>query len=248
MRLGPVEEFQGLMLADCVEWHGSIAAIVGRNGAGKSRLLQAIAENKIGVSQADVTKSLGPVLHLTMDKLQPGLIFGFDSVQHAHDAKLAAALYTANRGKFHAEPQRSIETIGRPGMAASQQRVNIYLVADVVSRAGIALRKDVNQLDEQDVADHFTSAPVTNLGSLNVTAIMLAYWDRLEQNFVNEARNDRHGAGLPHWTHEQFETRFGPPPWGVFNESEIGFGRALPDSRRMSANSTWSGSKHSLAP
>lgn len=227
MHLVTIEEWQGLKLSAHVEVPDTIAAIVGRNGAGKTRLLQAIMDGKVDAVVDGAAIPRHRIVHLTMDKLQPSLVFGFDPVQHRNDTRHAMAQYAANRGKFHVEPRKSIEAIGGHGMSTLQTRVNIHQVAHIASAASSALGKDINALEEQDIADYFASASVAGLGSLNVTSTMLAYWHRREQNFEHEYRNAKHAADLPYWTPEQFEARFGSPPWDVFNQ----FLRSVLDGR-----------------
>lgn len=217
MHITSIQEFQGLKLTTQVSLGCNIAAIIGRNGAGKSRLLQAIAEGKVQVELNSEAIPRERIQLLTMDQLQPSLTFGFDRLQHRDGQKQAVAQYVANRGKFNIDPKKSIELIGHQGMMGRNNHVNIHVVAHVVSRASDATGKDVNALDEQDVTDHFSSTPMA-MGSLNVTATMLAYWDHLEQNEFHEFRNTKYGESLSYWEANEFKARFGPPPWDVFNE------------------------------
>lgn len=218
MNLTSVEEFQGLKLRSDVKVGSKIAAIVGRNGAGKTRLLQAIANRKIIVMIDGEELHGSRILHLSMDRLQPHLLSGFDPVQHRTDIGIAKAFYASNRGKFNIDPRKSTEVIGHEVGMGRRTQVTAHQVAHIVSRASSELGKDVNELEEEDVADYFHSAPVMGLGALNVTETMLAYWHRREQNQLHEFRNARYGPHLSYWSPEEFELRFGPPPWEVFNE------------------------------
>ena len=47
MHFGAVQEYQGLKFHSEVRSDTNIAAVVGRNGAGKTRLLKGIAEGKV---------------------------------------------------------------------------------------------------------------------------------------------------------------------------------------------------------
>ncbi|MDR3413570.1 MAG: ATP-binding protein [Formivibrio sp.] len=211
------EEFHGFKLVSGVDLGGNIAAIVGRNGSGKSRLLHAIYEGKANVTLNNGVIPRGRIVHLTMDKLQPSLTFGFDQVQHRQDVNSAIAQYNANRDKFLADPLKTIESFGHPRMGG-RSAFNISSLAHIASTASLALHKDVSALDDQDIADFILAAPMMSLGSLNVTATMLAYWDRLELNKYHEYRNEKYAEKLPYWPPTEFEARFGPAPWDVFNE------------------------------
>lgn len=218
MHLISVEEFQGFKLTSDTQVGSKIAAIVGRNGAGKTRLLQAIVNRKVIVKIDDQEVHGSRILHLSMDRLQPNLVFGFDPIQHRTDIGIIKAFYASNRGKFHIDPEKSLQAIEHEVGMGRRSQVNAYQIAHIVSRASLELCKDANQLDEEDVADYFNSAPVMGLGTLNVTATMLGYWHRREQNELHEFRNKQYGTRLSYWAPEEFESRFGPPPWDVFNE------------------------------
>lgn len=217
MRFGSVNEFQGLKFTTNVESNTNIAAIIGRNGAGKTRLLKAIAEGKIQVFVNDAVVPQGGIRYLAMDQLQPGLVFNFDALQHREQQRQAVVQYGTHKGKFKIDPAQSIAAIGHQGMGG-RMNVNIHLVAQVASRASQVLGKDVNELDDVDIADFFSDGALMAMGSLNVTATMRAYWDRLEQNELHEFRNKTYHEQNPYWLPEEFRARFGPPPWEVFND------------------------------
>lgn len=217
MQLTSVEDFLGLKLAQPVELKSNIVGIVGRNGSGKTRLLQAIATGKVRATIEGQTVPPDRILSLPVDRLQPSLVFGFDPVRHRDELRQAAALYEAHRGKFHADAAKSLAQIG-PQSAGRMSQVNTHQLVHVVSAAGAALEKDVNSLTQDDIVDFYAAAPVSAMGSLNVTATILAYWDRIEKNGEHEFRNAKYGSSLPFWTPVEFESRFGPPPWMVLNE------------------------------
>ena len=217
MQLIQTDEHKGLKLKADVLLEGKVVAVVGRNGAGKSRLLEAIVEGKIRVLTGSDAIPRTQIQHLTTERLQPGFAFGFDPVKHKADVESATVLYGQHRGKFHIDPQLAASTLGNVG-GRMGQGVNGHVLAHAVVAASRATGKDVNGLDEQDVADFFSASAVTQLGTLNVTATMLEYMGRQEENDFNQYRNDRDGSSHPYWTVEEFKTRFGPPPWDSLNE------------------------------
>jgi ABC-type dipeptide/oligopeptide/nickel transport system ATPase component len=218
MRFDSVEEFQGLKFTTTVHSESNIAAIIGRNGSGKTRLLRAIAEGKVRAFVNDAVVSQDRIRLLTVNELQPNLVFGFDPLHHREQQRQAVGQYHTHKGKFKIDPQQSVATIGQTGMLGMRVQVNIQQVAHVVSRASRALGKDVNDLADNDIVDFFSDGALMAMGSLNVTATMRAYLDRLEQNEYYEFRNKTYNEQHPHRSHEEFRARFGPPPWEVFND------------------------------
>ena len=216
MHFGAVQEFQGLNFTTDVCSHSNIAAVVGRNGTGKSRLLKAIAERKIEVFVDGAPVQPGAGRLLTSNDLNPGLMFNFDALQHREQQRQAVASYNEHRGKFDIDPQRSINVLG--SAHAGRRAINIAQLAQAVSRAARTLGKDANQLENVDIEDYFSGADFMAMGSLNVVGIARAYVARLEQNQQNEFRNHRYQEQNRCWTTEQFVVRFGPPPWDLLNE------------------------------
>jgi ABC-type branched-subunit amino acid transport system ATPase component len=218
MRFGSVQEFQGLKFETTVQSETGIAAIVGRNGAGKTRLFKAIAEGKVQVFVNEALVPQSGIRLLTINELQPGLIFAFDALQHREKQRQAVALYGVHRGKFKADPQQTISAIGSIGMPHRGGTVSIQQLAKLASHASQTLGTDINALTDADISDFFSDAAMVAMGSLNVTATMRTYWDRLEQNDFNEFRNKTHGEQRPYWPPEAFRARFGPPPWDLLND------------------------------
>ena len=217
MQFGAVQEFQGLSFTTDVRSDSNIAAIVGRNGAGKSRLLKAIAERKVEVFLNGAIVPQGAVRLATLNDLQPGLMFNFEVTQHREQRLQAIALYNNYRGKFSRDPQQSVAAIGNHPNAG-RSMTNIGQVALAASRASTALGKDVNALDDTDFGDYFSGAEFMAMGSLNVTGTIRAYVERLDRNRENEYRNHQYGETNRCLTDAQFRDRFGPPPWELLND------------------------------
>lgn len=219
MQFGAIEAFQGLKFETDVSAGGSIAAIIGRNGAGKSRLLQAISEGKVEVllDGAVVTRDATRLLRL--NEFQPNLNAGYDPIQQRERRSQAVALYNAYKGKFNLHPLLSVQAIGNPQhLPGRNVQIDIPQLAQVVSTASRELGRDPNDLANDDISDYLSGSGFSGMGTLNVTGVVRAYWDRLEDNNVSEYRNAVHGEDRPHWKPQQFVERFGPPPWEALNE------------------------------
>ena len=107
MHFGAVQDFLGLNFTTEVRSDSNIAAIVGRNGAGKSRLLQAISDRKVEVFVNGAVVQPGATRLWTPSQLQPGLTFTFDPVQHREQRLQAIALYNSNKKSSALTPSRA---------------------------------------------------------------------------------------------------------------------------------------------
>jgi energy-coupling factor transporter ATP-binding protein EcfA2 len=216
MKIDQVEEHKGLKIKACELLETKVIAIVRRNGAGKSRLFEAIAEGKIKIAIAHDEIPRLQIQHLTGEKLQPNFILGFNSVQHKANIESTKAAYRHHCGKFLPDLQQTINLLG-PIIGRMQLGVNTHTLANTVITASHATGKDVNALNDQDIVDAYSSE-MSQLGTLNVTTTILEYIERQEQNDFNEFRNKRYAKSFLYRTDEEFKSRFGPPPWDVLND------------------------------
>ena len=220
MRIGPLKEleFQGLRITATAESESNIAAIIGRNGSGKTRLLNAIVQGRVPVFVNGAVVPQDRILLLTLNELQPTLVFDFDPLLHLKQQQQAVELYRARIGRFRSDWRRSYAAVGPTGLPNHLTEVGTAQLAHVVSRASRVLGKDVNDLSDEDIADFWSEAELMHMGSLNVTSTMQAYLKQKENNDFYEFRNEKYGEQHPYRSPEEFRLRFGPPPWEMFNE------------------------------
>lgn len=209
------DEFHGLKLVGPIDLGTDIAIVIGRNGAGKTRLLQAIVDGKIAVSRRGIL--VAPNL-IKLNQLQPNLIFGFDPLVHRDSQAQAKLFYRGASEKFCDNPQDTISALSQPGLNMGRRGVNIGALAHAASRASQVTGKPVTELNEQDIADFYSASSIAQLGALSVTAIIREYMQRQRDNEFNSYMNDKHGTSHPYYLPAEFATRYGPPPWEVFNE------------------------------
>lgn len=217
MKFGVVEEFQGLKFTSAVTAEESIVAVIGRNGAGKTRLLRAIAEGRAKVADGGEEIPPSAIRLMTLADLQPSLVFGFDPLQHQEQLRQAVQGYHQLKGRFQRDPYATLAAIGS-SFGAHISRIAPVHLAFAVSRAAKELGKDPNELADDEVMDYLRPDEIQSFGVLNVSAALLAYFERQEKNDYAEFRNNRYGESNPHYTPSQFVQRFGPPPWILFNK------------------------------
>jgi len=162
------------MLKSDVELPAETVAIIGRNGAGKSRLLEAIAERKIVVRNGATEIPASEILHFPTEKIQPDYGFGFDADRRKKRMARAKERYLQYRGKFLATPDETILQLqGRhPEMPPPSEQANFVSIPELVHAVFCASQstgRNVNDLDPEVVANTIVMVPASPIGGLKVT-------------------------------------------------------------------------------
>lgn len=220
MLLTQIQAHEGLNLEESVELTSKISVVVGRNGSGKSRLLKAIVAGNIAVGNEDGRILPARIRHLE-SRLEAQFTSGYDPVTERDSRAEARTLYRALQGQFSNDPIESISTITQAGQGRSPmgRRGNILVpLAHAVRIASDFTGKDVNSLDDHDIEDFYSPMAGSQLGNLNVTALIRSYLARVEGNRFNKFKNKEYKTEIVTYSDEEFEARFGPQPWDVLNK------------------------------
>lgn len=216
MDLIPKEPFLGLHLTNSVTLNGGVTAIVGRNGAGKSRLLRAIKQQHTLAARDGTALTSNQILELT--SIKPALSFSDDDdTGFSKNAEEALLLYKANQGNFSHDGRFSTGSM-RSAPLRRGSSVSEATVSHIARIAANATGKDINSLDDSDIIDFYTPTYLQQFGTLNVSGVFRTYLKRLEKNEYHNFLNREKSANLPFLSESEFTRRFGPPPWKVLNE------------------------------
>jgi len=215
MELTQKNPYKNLMLSNHASMTGELCAIIGKNGAGKTRLLEAIKENKIQIN-VDGTQ-IGPqdIAYFNMQTIKPALQMGFDRVKFQEEIRAAVQVYEQHRAVFSRDRSAVMGQISNRGR---NEHLNVLALYNTVKIASMKTGLEPDSLSKDDIAKFYSNAVANALGQQNVTATFLQYVDRLAQNETNIALNIVYKRNLPCYTESEFIEVYGPPPWDIFNE------------------------------
>jgi ABC-type molybdenum transport system ATPase subunit/photorepair protein PhrA len=194
----------------------------GPNGSGKSNLLEAIEQGAIDV--ADIVRSTSPS--------------GVPNVRLFRLAQLVAAVESAQplasyRGRWTGLHQAVTEAIANqsrsnPTLDSDQLDANVRtqvlaqrsISAAELERRVAAADKRLIEFGPDDYRRHAPLLPgIRDPFQLTVGELFLTYYERRMQNDFHQWRVDKGKASGPALTDEQFQERYGPPPWDLLNET-----------------------------
>jgi ABC-type branched-subunit amino acid transport system ATPase component len=207
--------YKNLMLGNPVSMTGELCAIIGKNGAGKTRLLEAVKENQIQISLDGTQISQQDIAYFNMQTIKPALQMGFNRVKFQEEIRIAAQVYDQNRAVFSGDRSAVIGQLNNRGR---NEHLNVLALYNTVKIASMKTGVEPNSLSKDDISKFYSNAVANALGQQNVTATFLQYVDRLAQNEANNALNIVYKRSLPCYQEGEFIEVYGPPPWDIFNE------------------------------
>lgn len=196
-----------------------ISVLVGLNGAGKSRFIEAISETSntaISVKLNDhLLIPLSEIRKLDQRDLQPQ--FGVHHDVHTYEGMLLGTIqfYKLNRSIYD-EPyneqyvQLHRRHISQPGIGYPA----LYRLTQLISRK---VSKKPSQLSESDIRLHFVDVQANPLGAQDVSAAFNRYLVRRRDNEMNQFKRTK-GKDVPAYSDSEFISKFGEKPWVILNE------------------------------
>jgi ABC-type uncharacterized transport system ATPase component len=195
---------------------GRFTVITGENGAGKTHLLEAIAERKLNVVSPVIKDNEFKIV--SSNDLQPAWRSDRVTLQK-NPNKEAWDVFVEQRLPYLTQNLANAEFTLRQGLLRFGTEIS-------VDKAIKAMGKPLLDITQEDFYARFVvSIPNTTMFSYNLTDLFLRYYQHQEQNSFDEFRAKKGQPHDPFLTEQQFEQKHGPPPWTILNSlfSEAGF-------------------------
>lgn len=192
--------------------------ITGKNGSGKSHLLEAIANNySATVSTNDV--QLSNILHIGFNNLIPQIT---DKCQANQITEQIMSWWQqineisggyANNGDSSGDPENFIHFL--------RHKTNNHPLSPQIIKILETTGKSIYEITEADVAKHINAITASNssLFSAQLAVIIKFYHYRQEKNELAEFRASKYGIEKhPFLNQSDFIEVYGPPPWELIND------------------------------
>lgn len=196
----------------------SFSVITGKNGSGKSHLLEAMSNNEISTI-SDGNTNLAKVLLIGFGGLNPQIDEACDPQQIVQNSKNWWNQID-NHQKNLSQARANGEQISGP-IEAFLERWGTYpelfaVVNTVIKKSG----KKFEQLSEDDVYFNLNMADA-NSGTLFASQLALifkTYHVRYTKNEFKQFLNAKNNTNIPTLSNEEFTRIYGPKPWMLVNE------------------------------
>lgn len=191
--------------------------LTGKNGSGKSHLLEAISTPGNATVIID-NNSVSNIKYIPFNGLNPKIESDCKYLSVITEPKELWKLYLQNFGSKIEQktPLESAKIFQLVGNIGSQQRPKLLSVLKNILEH---TEKKYWDISEDDFIDNYsyTQSQSTEVFSSRFALIFKAYQVRLEKNQYQEYRNNEYGDSGIVLTTEEFENRYGPKPWELIN-------------------------------
>ncbi|MEW5215250.1 ATP-binding protein [Escherichia coli] len=232
------ESHNGFLLDTPFTFNGSIVVLTGKNGSGKTRLLESIKNNKsiiylngdekpfddIGLISANDLRISIENIHneVFYNQQQADFIQAFDIVKNTLDSPEDYSFACSSSIIEHS----SVDTR------------SLYNICHFASKN---LNKPTSELTHDDIILHFEPSPEKFHGLQNISIISNRYIKRKNQNDYNKWMARERNTSSGYYIEPQFIKVFGEKPWILVNEilDEIFLGKFkinIPDENSLNYN------------
>lgn len=188
----------------------NFTVLTGKNGSGKSHLLEAISTN--GLSEViDGQNVLSMVKYIKFNDLNPQ----FQEEISEDDVKNGWR-NVWNQLNQHLQNYRQNSRAYNNSFQSYIQRWDQQTKKFIQYWYDLA-ENDVEKLTENLVYENYEISR-EDLFTSQIGVIFKLYQTRLDENKMNEVSNKEEGTSLPVLSNEQFELKYGRKPWEVINE------------------------------
>lgn len=198
----------------------SFCVITGRNGSGKSHLLEAMARVDVSEIHADSGVLLKRPQLVAFGALNPQIDETCEPQNltqmakswwgQIHSVQNQVRVYAQSR-QVHADP---VASLMENQYGADSQIV--LMTKSVLRRSG----KDFMALTEDDVSKYstFNDGGQSALFASQLATIFKAYFNKRLRNSINRYMNENEGASYSVMSNSEFIEKFGPAPWDLVND------------------------------
>jgi ABC-type cobalamin/Fe3+-siderophores transport system ATPase subunit len=212
------KEYKGFQLKLGADIDSDIIVLTGKNGSGKTRLLESMQNRSSEVTidgKLIDSQEISIVPHSALnpsfghgysaDQLQArvtGTLRLYDQIKHDFDLP-----YDQNRANQYRQSSMDRNN--------SLDHMSLFRLASSISQS---LDKPASELTHDDIILHFEEPANNILGIQSLSMIFNQYIKRKEQNELNEWKNTIKNIDIDYLTEEQFLDVFGNKPWLTINE------------------------------
>lgn len=201
---------KGFQLREPLTSTEKVIVLTGRNGSGKTRLLESIASNLTTVSIDDVQIERKHIRLVHHAKLEPNFGTGYNDSQHDNTITEVLQSYDHIKNDLHLDPLPDKYTNHH---GSTDYGMLFRLFNSIAEKIG----KPHNELSHDDIKYYFDYPAKDIFGMQELSTSANLYIKRKHRNEYNEWRCKEKGFDVRFLSKEDFIYQFGDAPWVIIN-------------------------------
>ncbi len=214
LKLEGAKEHKGFQLQNPITLDESILVLTGKNGSGKTRLLESMQNRSTAVNLNDSLIANQDIRLVPQSSLTPNFGQNYNDAQF--QSKITASLQLFDRIKSdldlpYEQQKKQQYNMGREGGLDYESLFKLCL--SIANKIG----KPASELTHEDIIFHFEEPSRNVLGIQSISTIVNQYIKRRHKNEFNEWNNTQKGGDVQYFSEQEFLTQFGEKPWLLIN-------------------------------
>jgi ABC-type cobalamin/Fe3+-siderophores transport system ATPase subunit len=205
----------GFILSEPFSHKGNLIVLTGRNGCGKTRLLESIQKQMSVVDLGGNRITNQEIMLVGQAQLTPNFGGAYNDSQF--QGKVTASLQMFDRIKDDFDSPFSQEKARHSGrmQEGSLPYESLFKLCTSIGRY---LNKPAKELTHDEIKVHFEDHVHSVLGTQNISSICNQYIQRKKLNKYNRYCAEQEGEDVAYLSDEEFLKRFGGEPWKIINK------------------------------
>jgi ABC-type multidrug transport system ATPase subunit len=214
-----VRDHKGFELVGGVDVKQGLIVLTGKNGSGKTRFLESIANGAIVVKKDDESLDLTSIRIIEHKALIPQIHAGYDEAARKEKVRSLKQVLLDHRDKLDGPLDMGV--IQQHLMIGRAYRNNNFNLSDAHKIIGaIAKRrgKKPSEISSGEIECYYNQYEGLTFGAYDISGIFNDYMKRREDNlFFRWLKEERGRDEVYYVPEESFESELGGPPWLALN-------------------------------
>ncbi|EPA0528610.1 ATP-binding protein [Vibrio alginolyticus] len=220
------KEHKGFYLNEPLNVSSQIMLLTGRNGAGKSRFLEAIQDRQITVTEDGLDLPHTQIRLLKQSSEEGGYTNPYtprfqgaykpSQVQERKESTIKA--YKQSWADLDLSKGELQKTNRHPGKGGGNNILSFDSFHTMCAGIAKTLGKKPSELTVDELKYYWEEPAANVIGFQNLSYIFNEYINRVLQNEFNEFLSERKDRDVPYYSSEEFVDEFGQEPWIILNE------------------------------
>ncbi len=210
-----VTDYNGFLLSEQFSHSGELIVLTGRNGSGKTRLIESIQKQSSTVEFGGERLTSQEIMLVAQSSLNPNFGGAYNDAQY--QTRITSSLQLYDRVKSEFDMPLDINR-ARSSVRLHEGSIPYESLYRLCVSIGKYLNKPASKLSHEEIKLYFEDYVGNVLGFQNVSTICNSYIKRGKVDRFNRYCAEQEGDDVAFLAEEDFIRKFGDKPWVLLNE------------------------------